>query len=451
MTEAVEFDGVIVGAGAAGLVAALRAADCGASVALLDGGNGEHSNLTVSGGLVSAAGTRFQTEAGVEDSPARWSDDIHRKSNGAVDPALVASVTQRAADAVHFVCDRIGLRLHLAIGLNIPGHTAPRLHATAGESGRELAADLLAAVHRTERIRFLTGTEAEGLLTEAGRVTGVQARQGGAPVTIRGRQTLLASGGFASNADMIARYAPEIRGAVNIGYGPNDGRAMLWGQALGGVLAFMDSYQGQGHTTVDGKGRLGPGLTSFGAIVVNAAGERFADESMGPSEFGAYVLSQPGGWAVEVFDRRIHEAGLRLSSYREVVERGAVMEAATVAELAVLCGLPAFAVERTVATYHASVAGVADPFARAVGLHRLEPPYMAVRVTGALAHTQGGLQVDAAARVVQADGAPIPGLLAAGGTAASISGRGAAGYLPGNGLGQAFALGLIAGETIARR
>jgi fumarate reductase flavoprotein subunit len=382
----------------------------------------------------------------VDDSAARWADDIIRKSGGVVDRTIVDAVTVRSADAIHFLVDRVGLDLHLALGLTIPGHSAPRLHATPGESGRELAALLVTAISHKTGITFLPDTEALGLVLEGDRVIGAQTRQGG---PIHGRHTLLASGGFASNAEMIARHAPEILGAVNIGCGPNDGRAMLWGEALGGALTLMDSYQGQGHTTVDGLGRLGPGLTSFGAIVVNALGQRFANDAMGPSEFGAFVLAQPGGSAVEIFDQRIHDAALRLSSYRETVDRGNVLSGATLAELAAQFGLPAPALQATLDTYHASVAGAPDPFGRQAGLHRLEPPFMGARVTGALAHTQGGLRVDAATRVLRADGSSVPGLLAAGGAAASISGPGAAGYLPGNGLGQAFALGLIAGETIA--
>ncbi|MGI4952788.1 MAG: FAD-dependent oxidoreductase [Janthinobacterium lividum] len=440
------FDGVIAGAGAAGLLAALRAADRGATVALLDSFTGQQSNLWASSGLFSAAGTRFQRAAGVEDGPARWAGDIRRKTQGAVDPVILDSVTGRSADVAHFLADRVGLALHLNTGLVLPGHTAPRLHSTAQGSGRELAALLLAAVERQPAITVLTQTEATALLVEDGAVRGLRTRSGEA---VRGRHVLLATGGFASNAAMIARHAPEILGAVNIGRGANDGWALEQGAALGGETLLMDSYQGQGHTTPDGSGRLGPGLTSYGAVVVNSLGQRFADESMGPSEFGACVLAQPGRCAVELFDRRIHEQALGLSTYRAVYASGAIVEAETLAGIAAAFGVPPAALERTMAAHRASVAGAPDAFGRRLALHALAPPFMAARVTGALVHTQGGLRVDAAARVLRPDGSAIAGLLAAGGAAASISGHGAAGYLPGNGLGQAFALGLIAAETIA--
>lgn len=103
------FDAVIVGAGAAGMLAALRAAEAGARIALLDSHHAEMSNLWASSGLFSAAGTRFQRDAGVNDDAARWAADIQRKTHGAVDPAILASVTARSADVAHFLADQVGI------------------------------------------------------------------------------------------------------------------------------------------------------------------------------------------------------------------------------------------------------------------------------------------------------------------------------------------------------
>ena len=436
------FDGVILGAGAAGLVAALRAADGGARVALLDGAAATRSNLVVSSGLFSAAGTRFQAGAGVEDSAGRWAEDIRRKAAGAVDPVVVETVTAHSADVAHFFADRLGFPVRLAVGLDIPGHTAKRLHEADRDGGAGLAALLFRAVRGMAGITVIDAV-ATGLLVEDGRVAGARTAAG----EVRGGWTLLASGGYGGNRAMVARFAPEIMQAVYIGHGPNDGLAHEWGAALGGTLAFMDSYQGQGHTIPDGKGRLGPGLTSFGAIVLNNDGQRFADESMGPSEFGAFVLAQPGGTAIEVFDGRIHAEADQLSTYRATFARGLVIQAEDAAALAGAFDLPADAVRESLEGYAASVAGATDPFGRRIALRALEPPYFAARVTGALAHTQGGLLIDGATRVLCGTGV-VPGLLAAGAAAAGISGHGAAGYLPGNGLGHAFALGLVAGATI---
>ena len=183
---------------------------------------------------------------------------------------------------------------------------------------------------------------------------------------------------------------------------------------------------------------------------MNAAGERFGDESMGPSEWGAHVLAQPGGAAVEILDEAMHASMLAIGSYRDCLARGTIVSAATVSVLAETFHLPEAVLVRTLAAYNEAAAkGEPDPLGRNTSRRPLNAPFRAARVTGALAHTQGGLRVDAHARVLRRDGTAIAGLLAAGGAAASISGRGAAGYMPGNGLGHAFALGLIAAETIA--
>lgn len=444
MTVAADFDGVVLGAGASGLMAALRAAAGGARIALVDPAGAARSNLVVSSGLFSAAGTRQQAAAGIEDSPARWAVDITRKAGGAVEPGIVEMVVTRSADVVDFLTDRMGLAVTVATGLDIPGHSARRLHEMHRDGGEGVARLLFGLVQAHPGITVLE-TEAVGLLVTDGAVRGAETGQG----AVRAPWTLLAMGGYGGNRAMLRQHAPEIMDAVYIGLGANDGRAHGWGQAVGGTLAFMDSYQGQGHTTPDRLGRLGPGLTSFGAIVVNDRGERFADESMGPSEFGAHVLAQPGGTAVELFDDRIHAAAQQLSTYRAVVARGLVAEGDADA-IAAAFGLPEPALRATLAAYARVVDGEADRFGRRQALYPLAPPYRAARVTGALAHTQGGLLIDRAARVRRGTRV-VPGLLASGACAAGISGHGAAGYLPGNGLGHAFALGLVAGETMARR
>jgi fumarate reductase flavoprotein subunit len=440
-------DGIIVGAGAAGLMAALRAGSLGLKVALVDGGGGD-SNLERSGGMFSAAGTRMQAALGLADDPAVWAAEIGRETGGAVDPVIVQLVTTRAADAAHLLAEW-GLALHVVTGV-VVGGAVPRLHATQAESGRELAEAMRAALRRMGGTVTHVAEEARGLVVEDGRVLGVQTARG----TLRAPWTLLASGGFAANPAMLARFAPGTERAVGIGSPGNDGRGIGWAADLGAELLFMDSYQGQGHVTTDaagrGTGRLGPGLGSFGAIVVNARGERFADETMSPSAFAAHVLAQPGGVAVEFFDRAAHTAALRFGPYREAVARGDVVEAEDAAGLAAGLGLPPELLAVTLAQWAAVAAGErSDPFGRTRALRALRAPFHAARVTGAVAHTQGGVRVDAMARVLDGTGQPIAGLLAAGGAAASVSGHGAAGYMPGNGLAQAFALGLAAAETMA--
>lgn len=397
-------DAVVIGAGAAGMMGALVAAHRGADVQLLEASLDGPSNLRVSGGLFPGAGTRWQRQAGIQDDAANFARDIRAKAAGTANEAIVDVVARRCGDAIDFLADDCGISIHL-MKIVAPGHSVPRLHATPGESGRELLALMRAAISRDKRIALIERPVAD--LAEFGTT----------PI-------LLATGGFAANRGLLREFLPEVAEALHIGAGPNDGCAIEWGRSRGAAVAVMEGYQGQGHVNPGGRTRLGMALPRLGAILLNGEGKRFVDEAIGPSELAAVVLAQPGGRALEVFDQRIHAAAMSQGPYREAFEAGEVKVVDDLTEL----GLPPI-----------------DP----QDLAKFSRPLYAAWITGALAHTQGGLAVDARARVLRADGSPIEGLFAAGGAAAGLAGRGGEGYLPGNGLAQSFALGLIAGEEMS--
>jgi fumarate reductase flavoprotein subunit len=359
-------------------------------------------------------------------------------------------VTTRARDAIHFQARRLGLDIHLVQNIPVAGHSVRRLYGTPADNGREYFELLAAAADRMPGIVRMNDVEVTDLLAENGAVRGVRARTGGRKQDITAPFTVLACGGFAANRAMLEEFIPEIVAALHIGCPHNNGAGIAWARALGGATSFLDSYQGHGHVTVDRKGRLGLGLTTLGAILIDRNGRRFVREDIGPSELAAHVLAAPGGTAVELFDQSIHEAALTMGAYRECVARGVVLSAPTAAGIAALLELPADSLIATLDAANRAAKGEGtDPLNRKQYAKPLSPPFWGVRITGALAHTQGGLKVDASAHVMRADGTPITGLLAAGGTVTGISGHGAAGYSSGNGLAQAFALGMIASETIA--
>jgi fumarate reductase flavoprotein subunit len=151
---------------------------------------------------------------------------------------------------------------------------------------------------------------------------------------------------------------------------------------------------------------------------------------------------------VVVYDERIHRLGLTFPDYRACVEAGLVKEAATIEALGAAFRIDGAALARTRAEYEAGRAAGGDRFGRRT-FADLQPPFFGIRVTGALLHTQGGLVVDREARVLRADGTPIPNLYAGGGVAAGISGHGADGYLSGNGLLTALGYGFLAGRHAA--
>ena len=164
-------------------------------------------------------------------------------------------------------------------------------------------------------------------------------------------------------------------------------------------------------------------------------GRRFVREDIGPSELAAHVLAAPGGSAIELYDQRVHEAALSMGAYRDSIARGMVLDAPSLLDLAAQFALPPEALLATLDSVNRAARGeAADPLSRELYAKVLSPPFWGVRITGALAHTQGGLMVDDKAQVLRTDGSVIAGLLAAGGTVTGISGHGAAGYSSGNGL-----------------
>jgi fumarate reductase flavoprotein subunit len=262
---------------------------------------------------------------------------------------------------------------------------------------------------------------------------------------------VLACNGFGGNPELVAKHIPEIAGAPYFGHPGNTGDAVLWGQALGADAKDMSAYQGHG-SLADPHGILITwALIMEGGIQVNAQGCRFSNEHDGYSEQAVRVRAQPGSVAWNIYDERLHRIGLGFPDYRAALEAAAIRSADLVEDLAEACGLPARALAETLTDMAWRCAGEAlDPFGRDFrGKAMLSDRLYAVRVTGALFHTQGGLTVDSTARALRPDGSPLANLFAAGGAARGISGARVEGYLSGNGLLTAVGLGYVAGTSAA--
>jgi len=189
---------------------------------------------------------------------------------------------------------------------------------------------------------------------------------------------------------------------------------------------------------------------THGGFIVNARGERFGDESTGYSEFARSVVAQPEHVAWVVLNERIDRACAPFADYQALVDNAAIRWVADTDQLARTIGAEPERVRATLEMAERAARGQArDPLGRSAWEAPLEPPYGLVKVEGALFHTQGGPLVDQNAAVLR-QGRPIPGLYAAGGAAAGMSGHGPDGYLAGNGLLAALGLGYLAGTAAAR-
>ncbi|MEM6585101.1 MAG: FAD-binding protein, partial [Pseudomonadota bacterium] len=232
----------------------------------------------------------------------------------------------------------------------------------------------------------------------------------------------------------------------------NKGDAIAWGRELDARMADLSAYQGHaGLAAGYGIPILWP-LIAEGGIQVNRAGQRFANEASGYSEQAVEVLRQEGHVAWSVYDAARHDIMTQFDDYHQAMSAGCLVTADTLAELAEKTGIDAGGLEASVAETHRLIeTEERDAFGRSfAGKAPLTAPFYAVKVTGALFHTQGGLEVDEHARVLRASGEPFPNLYAGGGAARGISGPGADGYLAGNGLMTATTLGRLAGEHAAR-
>jgi fumarate reductase flavoprotein subunit len=437
----------ILGAGAAGLTAALACAEAGVEPLVIERDAVPRGSTALSAGLIPAAGTRWQRAHGIADEPARFAEDIARKTQGRADPALAAIVAREAAPTLEWLADHHGLALSLVHDFDYPGHSARRMHGLASRSGAELIDRLRAAAEACD-IPLLTEAHATTLFADPdGTVRGVLIeRPDGAREAIGCRALVLASSGYGGNRALVARHIPALAGALYFGHAGNTGEAALWCEALGAEMADMTGHQGHGSVAHPAGILVSWAVIMEGGVQLDSTGARFWDESQGYSEAALAVLARPGGVAFDVFDERIARVARQFEDFRQAEASGAVLSADSPEALDAALRLPAGSVARALAER----TGL-DRFGRDWrAAPSLAPPLRAVRVTGALFHTQGGPRVDDQARVLRPGGVPIPGLFAAGGAARGLSGPEASGYLSGNGLVTAVVLGRLAGRAAGR-
>ena len=446
---------LIAGGGACGLVAGLAASDAGVPALVLERDAEPAGSTAMSYGAICAAATTAQRDAGVDDQAEGLIEDILAITRGQTDPDLAALIGSAAGPTVEWLMSRHGLALSVETSWTGMGHRRPRLHAPADRSGRTLMNQLQEAA-AAAGVDIATSARVSTVFADAsGKVSGVAVtRPDGAVETIGCDALIIATCGFGANAAMVAEHMPRMGNARYYGHEGNHGDGIAWGVALGGRAADMGAYQALGSLAEPQSIVIPHTLLIGGGVQINTAGRRFENELDNISGQALTILDQPDGVCWMVYDERLHRAALeRFAEYRDAAEVRACKSAATIDELADQCRLPAD-------TFRATMQGVAelarsgesDDFGRRFAASEaLAPPYYAIRVTGALFHTQGGLCVDKEARVVTQHGESLPNLYAGGGAARSVSGPGEWGYLPGMGLCMAVTLGSIAGQAAARQ
>ncbi len=450
----------IVGAGACALVAALMLRDAGIDCVLLERDARPSGSTALSSGFIPAPGTEMQRAAGIADSAGLFARDIQAKAHGTAAAHLVRAFSGAIGPAIDALAGRHAIDFIVLDGFLYPGHSVRRMHAVPEKTGAGLVAQL-------ERAALAAGAD---ILTQAHvtriwidsrqRVTGVgYARPDASIEHLRCDALLLACNGFGGNREMVAELLPEMRHALFAGHAGNDGSAIAWGRALGARLADLGGYQGHGSWATPQGVLITWALMMEGGVQLNSLGRRFHDETQGYSEAAVQVLAQPGAIAWNVFDGELLTLAGGFPDFCEAEALGAVKRCDSLAALARLIGC------NTTDLIASDASGawaegqkqhnlstppeIAGRAGARVFKRRLAPPFYAIKVTGALFHTQGGLDIDAHCRVLREDGLPFANLLAAGGAARGVSGNAVWGYLSGNGLLSAVAGGAIAAATLA--
>ncbi len=436
---------LIIGAGACGMVAALAAHEAGQEVLLIEADAVPSGSTALSAGLIPAAGTRVQAAAGIDDSAKRFAADIQAKAAGQNDDALVTALANGAGPAIDWLTERFDLPFSVVTDFDYPGHSRRRMHGLPSRSGQELI-DRLRTTVEAQGLDIICDRRAADLFFHDGTVRGVRVIGPTSPETIGCDRLILACNGFGGNRGMVQAHMPEIADALWFGHDGNRGEAVIWGDALGAASHHLGAYQGHGNVAHPHGILITWAVVTEGGVQVNLNGQRFWNETLGYSEAARHVLAQPGGVAWAIFDDRIAGVARQFADFKSAEAQGAVRKADTIADLAAVCDLPVPAL--TEALTERPTASP-DQFGRVFPTAGLSAPYCAVKVTGALFHTQGGLQTDGTGRVRKTDGSYFDNLFAAGGAACGVSGAGDSGYLSGNGLLSAVVLGRAAGMAQA--
>lgn len=487
-------DIVIIGAGGAGMTAALTAAEKGADVIILESQAAVGGNSVRATGGMNAADTPAQDEnefgesAGVEKTlktarttyadnvtitklaeevEKQWADyqanpvgyfdsdelmelDTMIGGKGINNPELVEELADESADGVEWL-KNYGINL-TSVG-SFGGASVKRIHRPVNAEGKTIAVGsymiplLEKACEENDKISIQLENTATTILTdENGKAVGVKAVGAtGNEVTVNAKAVILATGGFGANLDMVAELVPALKGFMTTNAAGAQGQGIEMAQALGAATVDMDQIQIHPTVQFDTAALITEGLRGDGAVLINAEGKRFIDEVGTRDVVSAAEIAQPGSYSYLVVDQAMLDKSSVIAGY---VKRGFVFQGNTYEELAEALGVDAATFAETMNTWNTYVEAKNDPdFGRTSFAQPLNTaPYYAIKVTAGVHHTMGGLVINTDTEVLKADGTAIAGLYAAGEVTGGVHG---ANRLGGNAVADFVVFGRIAGEEAA--
>ena len=413
-------DIVIIGAGGAGMTAAINATQAGKDVILVEMMPYAGGNTTKATGGMNAAETHYQKEQGIEDSVEQFVEDTMKGGHDINDRDLVTIMAENSAAGIDWL-DSIGAPLP-KISFS-GGATNQRIHAP--EDGSGVGAYLVTALLKKMDelgIKVMYNTKATDLLSLEGTVNGVMAESDDAYYTIHSKAVILATGGFGNNQEMIVRYRDDLEGTVTTSAPGIMGDGIVMAQAVGADLVDIDQIQL--HPTVEQKTSMliTESVRGDGAILVNQDGKRFTDELLTRDKVSAAELAQPGSYAYIIFDQKLREG---LKATEKYISTGITVQGDTIEDLAAQIDVDPATLAETLANWNKCVADKNDAeFGRTTGMDNdlSTAPYYAIKIAPGIHHTMGGVHIDTGAHVIDLNGKVIPGLFAAGEVVGGVHG-----------------------------
>lgn len=445
-------DVVVIGGGAAGMSAAIEAAEYGAEVILLEKMNYLGGNTLRATGGMNAAETAAQRAAGITDSRESFFNDTMESGHWLNNDTLVHLLVELSADSVRWLT---GFGADLSDVGRLAGHTVSRTHRPSGGApvGRELVPVMTTRVKslgvdvRTEN-RATALTFKEGRNGEPAEVTGVRAETNeGRVYRIRAKAVIIATGGFGASPELYVKMNPALKGFKTTNHPGANGDYLVLLEGLDAALVDMEFIQTHPTVEPDNGVLITEAVRGNGGILVNREGDRFTDELGFRDVLSRDILAQPEKSARLIFDSTIRES---LSATDTYFALNLISRADTLEELADLLGVSPRGLKFAVDRYNRFQAEGADAdFGRNdMPLPLTEPPFFGIRVAPAVHHCMGGIEINGRAEVLNEAGLSIRGLFAAGEATGGIH---AANRLGGNSLIDAVTFGRIAGTEAAAR
>ncbi len=440
--EVIEADIVIVGAGGAGLTAAIEATQAGKSVVVLEkmsfaGGN----SIKATGGM-NAAETSVQAAEGIPDTVEVFVQDTLDGGGNIADVALVTKMAEESAAAVEWLGE-IGAPL-VQVSFS-GGATYSRIHQPEG--GAAVGAFIVEKlVDKAEElgVDVMYNTTVTEIVMTDGVATGVMANSSDANYTVNAGAVILASGGFGANEDMYASYRPDLAGFVTTNHSGATGDGIMMAEAVGAALVDVEYIQIHPTVHQETSMLITEGVRGDGAILVNQSGKRFINELETRDVVSAAEIAQEGGYAYVVFDQNLRE---NLAATEKYVTNGLTVQADTIEELGTALGIDPATLSETLGTWNEAVANQNDAeFGRTTGMeHDLSTaPYYAIKLSPGVHHTMGGVKINTETEVLTESGDIIPGLFAAGEVVGGIHGNNRIG---GNAVADFVVFGLVSGQS----